>query len=329
MVGWLRRGLNRAAVWAARGTCTLPDFRCADTLTANNAKADGSEQEATMSARHGPLFMLLSFLLVLPISCSAAALKPKLILAIVVDRSRYDCLTRFRAGYRDGLVRLIDNGAVFNDARYIQYPTVMAVGHSTFLSGATPSVSGIIDNAWYDRDEKREVQIITDSKAKLVGTDREAEGASPRRLLVSTLGDELKIADRAAKVIGMSIKDRGAILPAGHLADAAYWLDADRDHWSGFVSSDYYFPKKKRPDWVADFNNAHPRARFSQLEWKELDTGQTFCTIEDKSISSTSTTTRSRKPMPMLSRSGDSRPMWRADYRISPESTRATSCSTA
>ena len=239
-----------------------------------------------MRTRHRPLFILLSWLLVFPISCNAAALKPKLILAIVVDQFRYDYLTRFRADYHDGIARLLDNGAVFTDARYIQYPTVTAVGHSTFLSGATPSVSGIIDNAWYDRDEKREVQSITDGKARLVGTDREAEGASPRRLLVSTLGDELKIAGRAARVIGMSIKDRGAILPAGHLADAAYWLDAGKDHWSGFVSSDYYFPKKKLPDWVTDFNNAHPRARFARLEWKELDTGKTFCTIEDKTCPS-------------------------------------------
>jgi predicted AlkP superfamily pyrophosphatase or phosphodiesterase len=87
-------------------------------------------------------------------------------------------------------------------------------------------------------------------------------------------------------VIGISIKDRGAILPAGHLADAAYWLDPDEDHGDGFVSSDYYFSMKKLPEWVIKFNNAHSKHQFSQFEWKELDTGKTFCTLGGKTCPS-------------------------------------------
>jgi predicted AlkP superfamily pyrophosphatase or phosphodiesterase len=114
------------------------------------------------------LLIGLLFLLVFPISCNSAALKPRLILAIVVDQFRYDYLTRFRADYQGGIAHLRDNGAAFTDAHYIQYPTVTAVGHSTFLTGATPSVSGIIDNDWYDRNERREVQSISDSKTNLL-----------------------------------------------------------------------------------------------------------------------------------------------------------------
>src|SRR5437660_10392710 len=98
------------------------------------------------------LFLLLLLLLSPPNSIAQQKnqqkSKPKLVLALVVDQFRYDYLLRFRAGYHGGLARLLEHGAVFADARYIHYPTVTAVGHSTFLSGATPSVSGIVGNNW-------------------------------------------------------------------------------------------------------------------------------------------------------------------------------------
>jgi predicted AlkP superfamily pyrophosphatase or phosphodiesterase len=109
--------------------------------------------------------ILLSFL-VFPASCNAA-LKPRLIVAVIVDQFRYDYPTRFRANYRDGIARLLDNGAVFTDARYIQYPTVTAIIHSTFLSGATPSVSAVIANDRYDRNENR--MVSGDSKEQSWG----------------------------------------------------------------------------------------------------------------------------------------------------------------
>src|SRR5271155_3286855 len=88
---------------------------------------------------------------------AAAPKKPKLVLAIVIDQFRYDYLTRFRSEYQSGFERLLTKGAVFTNARYIHFPTVTAVGHSTFLSGATPSISGIIANDWYDREEGKSV----------------------------------------------------------------------------------------------------------------------------------------------------------------------------
>src|SRR6476469_3804438 len=95
---------------------------------------------------------------------SAAPKKPKLVVAIVIDQFRYDYLTRFRSEYHAGFDRLLTKGAVFTNANYIHFPTVTAVGHSTFLSGATPSVSGIVGNDWFDREENKHVTSVSDSQ---------------------------------------------------------------------------------------------------------------------------------------------------------------------
>ncbi len=128
------------------------------------------------------------------VPCFAVPKKPKLVVAVVVDQFRYDYLLRFRADYHGGLARLLDQGAVFTDAHYIHFPTVTAVGHSTFLSGATPSVSGIINNEWYDRATGRSVTSVSDDTTRLLGGVPGATGSSPNRMLVSAIGDELKMA---------------------------------------------------------------------------------------------------------------------------------------
>jgi predicted AlkP superfamily pyrophosphatase or phosphodiesterase len=184
--------------------------------------------------------------------------KPKLVLAIVVDQFRYDYLTRFRSEYNSGLARLLTQGAVFTNARYEHFPTVTAIGHSTILSGATPALSGIIGNDWYDRDEKKAVTSVEDSATKLLGGNPSAGGSSPHRLLVDTVGDELKMSNAGqSKVIGISLKDRAAILPAGHMANGAFWFDSRSGN---FVSSTYYFPDL--PQWVKDFDGAHPADQY-------------------------------------------------------------------
>ena len=193
--------------------------------------------------------------------CAVDALAaPKLVLAIVVDQFRYDYLTRFRGDYHVGLKRLLTEGAVFTNARYEHYPTVTAVGHSTFLSGATPSMSGIIGNEWYDRETGKTVTSVSDDAVKLLGAA--GEGASPRRMLVSTVGDELKMAGGGGKVIGISLKDRSAILPAGHMADGAYWFDPRAGN---FVSSTYYFPEL--PAWAAAYNATRPADKYRGAHW--------------------------------------------------------------
>lgn len=197
----------------------------------------------------------------------AVSRTPKLVLAIVIDQFRYDYLTRFKADYTSGLKRLMDQGSVFTNAYYEHVPTVTAVGHSTFLSGATPATSGIIGNDWYDRGAKKRVTSVTriddsDKGARLVGAA--GPGSTPERMLQSTIGDELKLSGKGGKVIGISIKDRSAILPVGRMADAAYWFD---DASGNFVSSSYFFPTSELPAWVAELNRARPGDKFAGGEW--------------------------------------------------------------
>ena len=206
------------------------------------------------------------------------AAPPKLVLAIVIDQFRYDYLLRFRSDYHSGFARLLEKGAVFTDAHYMHAATVTAVGHGTFLTGATPSISGIIANEWYDRESGQTVTSVSDPATKLVGGNTDRAGSSPRRLLVSTVGDELKIQRGESRVIGISIKDRSAILPAGHMADGAYWYD---DHANAWVTSSYY--RGELPDWAKKLNQEQPAARYAGAKWLPFDakgdSAKPFCSM--------------------------------------------------
>jgi predicted AlkP superfamily pyrophosphatase or phosphodiesterase len=212
------------------------------------------------------------------LAASAAAPQPvagpdvRLILLVTVDQFRYDYLTRFRADYSQGFRRLLEGGAVFTDASLEHYPTVTAVGHATSLSGATPSVSGIIGNDWFDRATGVNVTSVSDPTVTPVGSTTAAMSASPRRLLVSTLGDEMKMSAGAPKgaadsprVIGMSLKDRSAILPGGRGADASYWWDP---RTGNFVTSTYYMTEL--PGWVRAFNERRPADSLAGKAWTLL-----------------------------------------------------------
>jgi hypothetical protein len=204
---------------------------------------------------------LLLTLLAVTILATAAPRKPKLVLAVVVDQFRYDYLTRFRSDYRSGFDTLLKMGAVFTSASLEHFPTVTALGHSAFLTGAAPSESGIVGNEWYAREEHRTVTSVSDPQTTLLGSS--GEGSSPHRLLVDTVGDELKIANEGkTRIIGISLKDRAAILPAGHMANGAYWFDSDTGN---FVSSTYYFDEL--PSWVKDFNASRAADKFAGATW--------------------------------------------------------------
>ena len=203
---------------------------------------------------------------------AAALPEVRLVLLIAVDQFRYDYLTRFRKDFTSGFDRLLTQGAVFTDAHLEHYPTVTAIGHATMLTGATPSVSGIVGNDWFDRETARQVESITDTTVKPLGGAADAGTASPRRLLVSTVGDEMKLASgvpkgaaNAPKVIGISLKDRSAVMPAGRGADASYWFD---NKSGAFVTSTYYMPDV--PAWVQAFNDRHLADAHLGVEWKPL-----------------------------------------------------------
>ena len=196
-----------------------------------------------------------------PANARVAASVPKLVLLIAVDQMRYDYLTRFRDRFRSGFARLLGEGAVFTNAYLEHYPSVTAIGHATMLSGAIPALSGIVGNDWYDRETGKNVTSVFDPSAQMLGTTGAA--SSPGRLLVSTVADELKMAGRGSRVIGVSFKDRSAILPVGRMADAAYWQDSATRR---FVSSTWYMTAL--PAWVVAFNDRRPVDAFAGAEWR-------------------------------------------------------------
>jgi arylsulfatase A-like enzyme len=206
------------------------------------------------------------FLLIPAQAAPPAAPKTKLVVAIIIDQFRYDYMTRFDASYQYGLRRLHDAGAFFTDAHQAHYPTVTAVGHAAFLTGSIPAIDGIVGNEWFDRETGKMVTSVSDDATKLVGGNG-GTGSSPKRLVGSTLGDEIKIAGPGdTTVIGVSLKDRAAILPSGHAANAAYWFE----HESGqFVSSTYYMADL--PAWVKAFNKSDAANRYAAAKWMPFD----------------------------------------------------------
>ncbi len=216
------------------------------------------------------LSLLLSLLLVAaPLSAQpkkTVAPKIKLVLGIVIDQFRYDYLSRFEDQFgTGGFKRFLTNGAVFSNAHYPYTPTVTACGHAVFMSGSAPNENGIIANEWWDREAGKRITSVVDANTKLLG-GKEAAGASPHRLLSSTIGDQLKlITNGQAKVIGISLKDRAAILPAGKRPNGAYWYD---DTTGKIVSSTYYF--NDLPNWVKQFNQDNCADKYFGRKWEKL-----------------------------------------------------------
>src|SRR5581483_8974037 len=198
---------------------------------------------------------------------SLSSTRPKLIVGVVIDQFRYDYLTRFSDLFGEGgFKRLMREGAFFENANYIHVPTFMAPGHATFMSGSVPSLDGIVGNTWFDRATGKSVTSVSDDTVKPIGGASPALAASPRRFIGSTVGDELKLSNASqSKVIGISMKDRAAILPAGHMANAAYWLDTDT---GAFVSSTYYLDDL--PPWAKAFNAEHPADKYFGKKWEKL-----------------------------------------------------------
>ena len=216
-------------------------------------------------------FLFLLFCFVLFFSCKPkknTTKKPKLVVGIVVDQMRYDYVTRFYSRYSsDGFKRLLNNGFSLENAHYNYIPTYTAVGHSSIYTGTTPANHGIIGNNWYDKSLKKSIYCVYDSNYVSVGNTSSAGKKSPYRLVSTTITDQLKIAQNMkGKSIGISIKDRSAILPTGHTANAAYWFYGKND--GDWISSSFYI--NKLPKWVVDFNNAKKIDQYIQQSWNSL-----------------------------------------------------------
>ena len=197
---------------------------------------------------------------------SAYNAHPKLIVILVIDQFRGDYLERYRDQFGEGGFRLLlDHGAYFTDCNYDYANTHTAPGHATLLTGAYSNGHGIHANAWWDRQTRRMVTSVQDNGTKLVGLAGSLPGASPHNLLADTLGDELKLATQGkARVFGIALKDRAAILPAGFTADGAYWIDRKTGLW---ITSTYY--RSELPKWMSDFNDSKRTQKYLNKEWKD------------------------------------------------------------
>ena len=195
---------------------------------------------------------------------TAQAEAPQLVVVISVDQLCEDYLIRFRDNFsKDGFFRRIDTaGARYTNCHHRHSLTVTAPGHAVQLTGTYPASHGVIENNWYDRDLKKRRYCVSDPLTKVVGLDSK-NSMSPRVLRVDTVGDRMKLASRKAKVFGIAIKDRAAILMAGHAADAAYWME--RNTW---VTTEYYRPDL--PSFLAGLNARKFLEEYRGKQWTLL-----------------------------------------------------------
>ncbi len=193
--------------------------------------------------------------------------RPKLVVGIVVDQMRWDYLYRFADRYGDGgFKRLLKDGFTCENTNISYIPTVTAAGHAGVYTGSVPALSGIAGNEWVVQSTGKQMYCTDDSTVGTVGSTSKAGLMSPRNMLVTTIGDELKLATNfKSKVIGIALKDRGGILPAGHSANAAYWFDDATGCW---ITSTFYM--QDLPQWVKSFNDQKLTEKYIKGNWNTL-----------------------------------------------------------
>ncbi len=196
--------------------------------------------------------------------------RPKIVVGLMVDQMRWDYLYKYESRYGNGgFKRLIREGFSCENAMIKHAPTITAIGHSSVYTGSVPAFTGIAGNGWYDREWGRVISNVEDSVSTAVGTDKKYS-KSPNNLLVTTIGDELRIATNfQSKVISVSIKDRGAILPGGHTANGAFWNEGNK-----FVTSSYYM--KELPAWAKKFNETDWQKKLMPAGWHTLYPIETY-----------------------------------------------------
>ncbi|TPE45626.1 alkaline phosphatase family protein [Pontibacter mangrovi] len=193
--------------------------------------------------------------------------RPKLVVGIVVDQMRYDYLYRYWSKYgNDGFKKLLTQGFNFKNTQYSYVPTYTGPGHASIYTGSVPALNGIIGNNWYERGQKGTVYCVEDKTVQTVGSSSNAGEMSPANLKTTTITDELRLAtNKEAKVVGVALKDRGSILPAGHLANGAYWFDSKSGNW---ITSTYY--TQELPQWVQAFNSKKLANEYLSQPWETL-----------------------------------------------------------
>lgn len=194
--------------------------------------------------------------------------RPKLVVGLVVDQMRWDYLYRYYEKYgNDGFKRLLNQGYSLNNVHINYIPTYTAIGHTTIYTGSVPAIHGIAGNDWFDKETGKNVYCTSDDTVTPVGTTSTKVGNhSPRNLWSTTISDELLLATNfQAKVVGVSLKDRASILPAGHNPTGAYWFD---DTTGNFVTSSYY--RTELPKWVNDFNSQKMGEELVKNGWNTL-----------------------------------------------------------
>lgn len=210
-----------------------------------------------------------------PTSPQKSLPRPKLVVGIVVDQMRWDYLYRYFDRYENnGFKRMLREGFSAENTNINYVPTVTAIGHATIYTGSVPSIHGIAGNNFIDNRTGKMMYCAGDDEVKSVGIDVDSKAGqmSPRNLLATTITDELKLATNfRAKVIGVALKDRGSILPAGHAADAAYWFDAASGKW---ITSSWYM--QKLPAWVEQFNQQNLVQKYMKRGWSTLYPLETY-----------------------------------------------------
>ncbi|MEM8508175.1 MAG: alkaline phosphatase PafA [Bacteroidota bacterium] len=227
------------------------------------------------------IVLVLSFLLLTPFANYAqrrgkkkevvvqeeTSTSPKLVVGIIVDQMRYDYITRFWGDYGNGgFKRLVNEGFLCRNHHFNYAPTSTGPGHASVYTGTTPAVHGIIGNDWYDKETATEVYVASDDSYQGVGTDSDAGKMSPHRMLTTTITDQNRLhTQMRGKTIAIAVKDRGAVLPGGHTANAAYWFEGgDTGNW---ITSSYYMDTL--PQWVKDFNISNAVEAYKK-PWQTL-----------------------------------------------------------
>ena len=203
-------------------------------------------------------------------------IKPKLVVGIVVDQMCYDYLYRFSCHFTEGgFNKFLKKGLNCRNVVYNYVPTYTGPGHASIYTGTTPNNHGIVGNEWYNRQTSNAINCVSDNNSSTIGSISEEGKASPINLKTYTITDQLKMTYPNAKVVSMSIKDRGAILPGGHLSDGSYWFD----YASGtFITSSFF--KKELPKWVANFNSKNNAQTYTKT-WDLLLPKEKYQSVDD------------------------------------------------